>query len=53
MVRKVGKEFDLTCIIEQMQRKMGCFSSIRGKGPLLFWENGEGYCERIVLLIHG
>ena len=63
MTRKIGEDFDPTCVIDKVPKKRGwmfwaCFSGAT-KGPSLFWEkewksiNKERYCERIVPLIHG
>lgn len=63
VTRRMGEEWDPTCIVEKHQRKggwmfWGCFSGI-GKGPGVFWEkewgkiNAETYQARTVPIIHG
>ena len=63
VTRRVGEEWDPTCIVEKMQRKRGwmfwgCFSG-RGKGPGFFWEKDWGtikketYCQHTVPVIDG
>lgn len=63
VTRRVGEEWDPTCIVERHQRKKGwmfwgCFHGST-KGPGLFWEkewgsiNKDTYQERTVPIIHG
>ncbi|KAK8086072.1 transposable element tc1 transposase [Apiospora phragmitis] len=63
VTRRLGEEWDPTCIIERYQRKhgwmfWGCFSGL-GKGPGLFWEKdwgsitAETYRSHTIPIIHG
>ena len=63
VTRRVGKEWDPTCIVEKHQRKKGwmfwgCFHK-HTKGPGIFWEKDwgsigkESYCAHTVPIIHG
>jgi hypothetical protein len=63
VTRRIGEEYEDTCIVEKVRHRSGwmfcaCFSGAL-KGPHLFWEkewktiNKESYCDRIVPLIDG
>ena len=63
VTRRVGEEYDPTCIVEKRPRKQGwmfwgTFSGRYGKGPSVFWEKSWGsirsdsYIEHIVPTIH-
>jgi transposase len=63
VTRRSGEEFDPTCVIKRVQRRVGWmfWGSFSGttKGPALFWEKdwgtitSESYQERVVPLIQG
>ena len=63
VTRRIGEEFDPTCIVERHQRKRGwmfwgCFHGTT-KGPGIFWEkewgkiNSQSYRDRTVPVIDG
>jgi hypothetical protein len=62
VTRRKGEEFNITCLVDKIQRKSGwmfwgCFSGLTGKGPGVFWEkawgsiNKESYVEHTVPVI--
>ncbi|RYP16595.1 hypothetical protein DL765_005056 [Monosporascus sp. GIB2] len=64
VTRRVGEEWDETCLVERHQRKggwmfWGCFSGATGKGPGIFWEkdwgkiNADTYQEHTIPMIDG
>jgi transposase len=62
VTRRKGEEFNITCLVDKIQRKSGwmfwgCFSGLTDKGPGVFWEkawgsiNKKSYVEHTVPVI--